>query len=62
MNKIDSNEKYGIKFVYVHGIGRENVKKVVKIVEEITVEIKNSKVNVNASENAINVRISFEKD
>lgn len=60
IEKIESNRRYGIKFVNVHGIGKENVTKIIKILDSIKTENPGSKINVSTGERTINARISFE--
>lgn len=60
LDKIESNKKYGVRFVYVHGIGKENVKKINKIIDLIATENVDANVNVSASNRAINAKITFD--
>lgn len=61
VDKIRSNIKYGIKFVHIHGIGKENIQKIRKAVGEIMKD-GIEKTNEDMVGNAIYVRLALEPD
>ncbi len=63
MNQINANCKYGVKYVYIHGIGTENIKKIRKAVELILVTSEAiEKTNEDMLGKVISVRLIFNAD
>jgi len=58
MQKMETNSKYGIKFLNIHGIGNHNVNKIKETISEIEKEKKLEK-SIEEKQNIIIVRIKF---
>ena len=56
-NKIDTHKKYGIKFLDIHGIGRENIEQIRKIVDQLKKERTTLNIDIRQYGNVIYVRI-----
>lgn len=58
LKRIDANEKYKIKFINIHGIGKSNIEKIKKTIAEL--ESKRSfKKTIEEKNNSIMVRLDF---
>ena len=58
IHKLETYQKYGIKFLAIHGIGKDNVKKIRKIVQEIEEE-RNLTIEMAQEGNIIVIKIIF---
>ena len=56
--KIQTHRRYGIKFLAIHGIGRNNIRKIHKIVQELEEET-DLRVMINQDRNVIIVKVLF---
>ena len=57
--KLSTYQKYGIKFLAIHGIGKQNVEKIRKIVYELEEQNPDLKPKIAQEENIIQVTIYF---
>lgn len=55
--KIKRNQKYGIKFVRIHGIGRKNVETINEVLPYLSIEHQNLRKIVEEMETIINVKL-----
>ena len=55
-HRIKSHQKYGIRFLDIHGIGGANVEKIDNVIKEMP---KKENFEINRRPNAIQVRINF---
>jgi len=58
LEKITKNESYGIKFINIHGIGKSNVKKIRKVIDELEGQ-KSFIKSVEEKDSIIIVRLDF---
>lgn len=61
LEKIDSNLKYGMKVLHIHGIGKENVKNIRRTVDEILAEHEDaiSKINDDAIGDVLYIKLAL---
>lgn len=57
--KLSTYQKYGIRFLAIHGIGKQNVEKIRKIVDELEKQNPDLKPKIAQEENIIQVTIYF---
>lgn len=58
-NKMEISKKYGIKYLNIHGIGKENVDKITILIKELTPEL-TSLPEITSGDKFIAVKIRFE--
>lgn len=59
--KIKRNLRYGIKFVNIHGIGKDNVKKIRGVISEIEVKYPKITKSIEKEKNIIFVKLRFDQ-
>lgn len=58
--RIERNIKYGIKVVTIHGIGKNNVEKIVEVITQLEKKKSNFKKQIDINRNIILARLLFE--
>jgi len=60
IQKIEINKKYGVKYLRIHGIGGENVKKIKEVIQDKEIESKYTALpEIDSGQEFITVKISF---
>ncbi len=57
--KLKRNLKYGVNFVNIHGIGKQNVEKIQNVISNLIIEHTSLKKSVQESESIINAKLWF---
>ncbi len=57
--KISTHKKYGIKFLAIHGIGKDNIAKIRNIIEELEMAMPDLKPKIAQDDNIMQVTIYF---